>query len=284
MSALAITPSPEEEPYLVIEDPADLLPDLEDWGIPQVEPGVCVDSAENRRMLRDARLRWQPIYLSDGSPTELLQAISPEMNRKRSYNLRAAIMVDSSNPDSEYITGLDLLLQQDTAIIPTWVAPATRKWLATLRKREETGKNVSSFLVAPPGRCTAQKQVGGRCALWHDGRSSSALKCRMHLSHFGPSQIDMIAKARNRIVSAASQAADIIEDLANNATGEAVRLKASTEILDRAGVRGGYEIEQKVEVEVRPAADILRERLAKLAPKPIESAEGIDIVDAEVVE
>jgi hypothetical protein len=36
------------------------------------------------------------------------------------------------------------------------------------------------------------------------------------------------------------------------------------EILDRAGIRGGIEIDQNVSIEVKPAAEVVRERLAKL--------------------
>ena len=51
-----------------------------------------------------------------------------------------------------------------------------------------------------------------------------------------------------------------------NAESEPVRLKASTEILDRAGVRGGTELSVDVEVnDVRPPHVIVAERLQRLA-------------------
>jgi hypothetical protein len=50
------------------------------------------------------------------------------------------------------------------------------------------------------------------------------------------------------------------------AESEPVKLKAATEILDRAGVRGGIEIDAKLEVDVRPAAEVVSERLARLLP------------------
>jgi antitoxin component of MazEF toxin-antitoxin module len=75
-----------------------------------------------------------------------------------------------------------------------------------------------------------------------------------------------------------------------------VRLKATTEILDRAGIRGGQDISVDVEVnDSRPAAQVVAERLARLA----EGAQAVaarvralevetdksdgEIVDAEVV-
>jgi hypothetical protein len=50
-----------------------------------------------------------------------------------------------------------------------------------------------------------------------------------------------------------------------SAQSEPVRLKASTEILDRAGVRGGVEIDVGVDVTVRNPHEIIKERLARLA-------------------
>jgi hypothetical protein len=50
-----------------------------------------------------------------------------------------------------------------------------------------------------------------------------------------------------------------------SAQSEPVRLKASTEILDRAGVRGGVEIDVGVDVTVRSPHEIIKERLARLA-------------------
>jgi hypothetical protein len=73
------------------------------------------------------------------------------------------------------------------------------------------------------------------------------------------------------------------------AKSEPVQLKAATEILDRAGVRGGIEIDSNVNIDVRPAAEVINERLERLAKGAIQAAamlsrDGVEIVDAEVVE
>jgi hypothetical protein len=73
------------------------------------------------------------------------------------------------------------------------------------------------------------------------------------------------------------------------AESEPVALKAATEILDRAGVRGGVEIETTINVDLRPAADVIQERLARLTSGALSeslrlSQQGTDIIDAEVVE
>jgi hypothetical protein len=71
------------------------------------------------------------------------------------------------------------------------------------------------------------------------------------------------------------------------AESEPVKLKAATEILDRAGVRGGMEIDTNVSLDVRPAASIIAERLNRLATNAIEAASklseaGILITSNEV--
>jgi hypothetical protein len=53
-------------------------------------------------------------------------------------------------------------------------------------------------------------------------------------------------------------------------------------------VRGGIEIDSNVNIDVRPAAEVINERLNRLAQGAIHTAarlsqEGSDVVDAEVV-
>jgi hypothetical protein len=75
----------------------------------------------------------------------------------------------------------------------------------------------------------------------------------------------------------------------NSAVSEPVRLKASTEILDRAGVRGGIELDGNINVtDGRSAADIISERLGRLASGAVHVAAqlataGIEIEDAQEV-
>ena len=71
-------------------------------------------------------------------------------------------------------------------------------------------------------------------------------------------------------------------------------MKAATEILDRAGVRGGVEIDTNVNIDVRPAASVIAERLDRLAQGAITTAARLaeaglhvepekEIIDAEIV-
>jgi hypothetical protein len=65
-----------------------------------------------------------------------------------------------------------------------------------------------------------------------------------------------------------------------SAESEPVKLKAATEILDRAGIRGGVEIDAKVDLNVQPAAEIILQRLNRLKPQAKEILE-IEIVEEE---
>jgi hypothetical protein len=66
-------------------------------------------------------------------------------------------------------------------------------------------------------------------------------------------------------LQSAPYAVDVLEELMESAQSEPVRLKASTEILDRAGVRGGVELDVGVDVTVRSPHEVIKERLARLA-------------------
>jgi hypothetical protein len=64
----------------------------------------------------------------------------------------------------------------------------------------------------------------------------------------------------------------MLEDMMINAESEPVKLKAATEILDRAGIRGGVELDTNVNIDVRPAASIIAERLNRLAVNASDAA------------
>jgi hypothetical protein len=76
----------------------------------------------------------------------------------------------------------------------------------------------------------------------------------------------------------------VMEELMESAQSEPVRLKAATEILDRAGVRGGVELDVGVDVTMRSPAEIVMERLQRLAQGAQDAAArlpGVEVVDAE---
>ena len=203
-------------------------------------------------------------------------------------------MVDPTNNNSDFLTGLDLIAEEASDyLVPPWVVHSTRLFL----KEQEAGGPASSKRqpLAQPHRCRQIKDDGIRCMLWSSGRPKDDGLCRIHLRSVKHKTSDDIERARTKLVQAAPYAVDMLEDLMENAESEPVKLKAATEILDRAGVRGGIEIDSTVTLDARPAASIIAERLNRLAAGAIEASAKLaeagliiepdkDIIEAEVVE
>tara|TARA_B110000285_G_scaffold232154_1_gene302555 strand:- start:2357 stop:2815 length:459 start_codon:yes stop_codon:yes gene_type:complete len=125
--------------------------------------------------------------------------------------------------------------------------------------------------------------------LWGSGRSVDDGMCRVHLRTIKKKSSDDIERAREKLVQAAPYAVDVLEDLMMNAESEPVMLKAASEILDRAGVRGGIEIDTSINLDLRPAADVIAERLARITSGAAATAARLsqlvveDVIDAEEV-
>lgn len=62
--------------------------------------------------------------------------------------------------------------------------------------------------------------------------------------------------ARMRLVENTGMALDTLFELTKPGTAENIRLKASTEILDRAGIKGGFDVNVEVQHSVSMAEDI----------------------------
>jgi hypothetical protein len=69
-----------------------------------------------------------------------------------------------------------------------------------------------------------------------------------------------------------------------SAESEPVKLKAATEILDRAGVRAGFDINTDVTLDVRPAASIIAERLQRLAQNTIDAQRRLEEAQPPTIE
>lgn len=279
----------DEVAEYVIDEPLDLRADLSSLGIEEVDKGVCEDNYTNRAILRRARLGWDPVYSTNGIPTGLIRARSKETTMERrlmSLAEKRPLLVDPESNNSDYLTGLDLIAEEASDyLVPPWVVHSTRLYL----KEQETGVlNPKRQPLAQPHRCRQIKDDGIRCMLWSSGRPKDDGLCRIHLRSVKHKTSDDIERARQKLVQAAPYAVDMLEDLMENAESEPVKLKAATEILDRAGVRGGIEIDSTVNLDVRPAASVIAERMQRLAQGALEAnarlaQAGIDIVDAEVV-
>jgi hypothetical protein len=128
------------------------------------------------------------------------------------------------------------------------------------------------------------KSDGLRCMLWSSGRIKDDGLCRVHLRTVRKPGED-VERARRKLMQSAPYAVDVLEQLMESAESEPVRLKASTEILDRAGVRAGMDLNIDVEVtDGRSPAQILQERLGRLAEGAQRTQRLLDVIDAETVE
>ena len=273
----------------VVEDPISILQDLSALGIEEVDKGICEDTFENRAILRRARLQWEPVYTSTGASAALIKVRTAESTRERrllSLAEKRPILSTPTDNNSDYLTGLDLIAEEASDyLVPPWVVHATRLYL----KEQETGVlNPKRQPLAQPHRCRQIKADGIRCMLWGSGRIKDDGLCRVHLRSVKHKTSDDIERAREKLMQAAPFAVDKLEELMEFAESEPVKLKAATEILDRAGVRGGVEIDTTVSLDVRPAAQIIAERLERLSSGALSEAmrlsrNGVDVVDAEIV-
>lgn len=283
----------EEDPTdqeIRVETPLDYRPDLASLGILEHERGICEDSYENRSILRRAKLNWDAVYDQSGRPTGLIAARSQESSKERrllSLAEKKPVLTDPKNPNSDYLTGLDLLIDEEACrIIPPWVVGATKVWQA---EQENGGpKSDKKAPAALPHRCRIVKDDGVRCMLWASGRIKDDGLCRIHLRTQRKPGED-VERARLKLIQSAPYAVDKLEELMEHAESEPVALKAATEILDRAGVRGGSELLVDVEVnDARPAHVIVAERLQRLAAGASNVLQSLepptDITDAEIVE
>jgi hypothetical protein len=285
-----------EKPIIEINEPINIRPDLGLIGIEEAERGVCEDTYENRALLRRSKLNWLPVYATNGIPTGLIMAVSPEMATERrvmSLSEKQPILTNPQNKNSDYLTGLDLIAEEASDyLVPPWVIGATRTYLKEIDNPNPSPKRKPPSL---PARCAAIKDDGIRCQLWTSGRIQDDGLCRIHLGSMKRRPGDDIERARAKLTQAAPFAVDMLEQMMETAESEPVKLKAATEILDRAGIRGGVELDTNVNIDVRPAASVIAERLNRLAINATEAAAklveagvivptDVDVEDAVIVE
>jgi hypothetical protein len=205
--------------------------------------------------------------------------------RVLSLSEKRPLLIEPTNNNSDYLTGLDLIVDETACrITPPWVIGATKAYLKEQENPE--GRSPRRAPASLPHRCRIVKNDGLRCMLWSSGRVKDDGLCRVHLRTQRKPGED-VERARRKLMQSAPYAVDVMEELMETAVSEPVRLKAATEILDRAGVRGGMELEVGVEVnDARSPAQIVAERLARLAAGAVNMAALLgtdnDIQDAEV--
>lgn len=137
----------------------------------------------------------------------------------------------------------------------------------------------------PVVRCTAKKRDGLQCGNWSLRGATVCITHGGRLPNVRKHAEEVREAARMRILGLADMAIDTLEELADaqGTAGAAVKLKAATELLDRAGIKGGIEMNVVHEVRSNPSEEIAK-RLAgiakRLEPKELEPIDlGEDVLD-----
>jgi hypothetical protein len=271
---------------------------LEAMGLEEVEPGIILDTIENRRLLKSQTEEegvwdWERVRDEDGQLTGYLRPLSPEertRSRKSVHEIRKPLLVEPDNPWSDYLHPDDYPLD---AWMPWWVEMRLRGW------REQEAEGVPEEERRPfPVRCTQLRTDNTRCWNWA-GNPDKIKLCKSHVPQTREALIQTPAYARERLLEASVAAVDNIIYLAEHADGEAVRLKANTEILDRSGVTSRTEIDINATVVQTDPAELLKEKLETLRKRHTpevteETADGslpeltagkpADVVEAEIIE
>lgn len=134
----------------------------------------------------------------------------------------------------------------------------------------------------PSIRCVNIKKDGMRCNRWSIRGGTVCLVHGGRMPTVQKAAAAAVDRARMRLVDLTDDAVDVLEDLTRAGTADAIRLKAATEILDRAGIKGGLDINVEVEHKIDPGLTIAQ-RLEQISKRSSQD-EKEDIVDAEVVE
>ena len=289
---------------LEIEAPPGLLPNLADWGIEEVERGVCEDTAENRKAIRQQKGQYRTVFDTNGEPTPYLQVITAEMYARAQSLAKSALLSDPDDYNSDYLHGVKLLLAENSEeLAPTWVLNTTKTYIRQQDRIKELGADGELYaaqtrLVNVPTRCKTVKGDGTRCWGWSDGSTDLNGMCRVHARRAGKSPAHGMSTRqlmRNRMDSAVPGLWEKLEVLSES-EDERIALNAIRDMMDRAGYKAVDYSEQKVEVTVSgDAAKTVADRLAKLKKGQEEKAELLkqmkaahagteDVVDAEVVE
>lgn len=176
-------------------------------------------------------------------------------------------------------------------------SPAPKEYLS-LSKRE-VDKRWRPKLMEPieRERCTVIMSDNKRCPnKGLAGLDAEHSVCRRHGGNLPNVQAMATAQleaARMKLLDSAEDAVDTLIQLQEPGTAEGIRLKAATEVLDRVGIRGGFELAVEQEVKDDPSA-VIAARLTELAAaqrrqsaqiaRITGGADDSDVVDAEVVD
>jgi hypothetical protein len=142
----------------------------------------------------------------------------------------------------------------------------------------------------PAVQCTANRRDGHRCEAWSVAGATVCLKHGGNLPNVKAAAEARKDAARLKIIDMVDDAADVIEYLMMYGTQEQIRLKAATEVLDRAGIKGGADITVDHQLSLAPSkvlGDKLEEmanRLKKEREEQFTAGSELDIIKSEVVQ
>jgi hypothetical protein len=242
--------------------------ELESFGYEEPERGRVEDNAQNRKLLRRFGANWafEVDVDEEMRPTGLLRVFTPEQvtaRRTDVYERRENLLVDPENPWSDYLSPIDFPLESDA---PTWVLAKAQEW-----KAQERQGLYESERTPLPVRCEVFRTDETRCWNWA-GFPDKVRRCR---SHAGWKYADatLANYARSQLLGMTPDVVDELERLAYQGDTDTVKLKAMTEILDRAGIRGGTEIDVHHDVEVTVSAEQITGKLDQLKQRTEKRAE-----------
>ena len=141
----------------------------------------------------------------------------------------------------------------------------------------------------PALRCTFERTDGSRCknfGVRGTGFNGTPAMCFIHggsLPNVKKKAEATLAAARMRLVENTGLAVETLIELTDAGTADAIRLKASTEILDRVGIKGGMEIDVKVDNAVKPS-DIIQEKLRTISERTQAKREEEEAAEADATE
>lgn len=143
----------------------------------------------------------------------------------------------------------------------------------------------------PSVRCYYVRPDGTRCKRFGirgtglNGRTNNKAMCFTHGGSLPAVQAAAkahVEAARMRLIENADLAVDTLLSLTSADTAAQVRLKASTEILDRIGLKGGADVTVDVNHNVSYADELSKKM--KAIRERLEPEDSEDVVEAEVVD
>ena len=132
----------------------------------------------------------------------------------------------------------------------------------------------------PVVKCTGTTSSGAPCTRWSVRGANVCIKHGAQLPAVKKAAAQRVETARVMMMGAATDMFDVLFSLAQEGNEAGIRLKAATEILDRAGLKAGQEVNVTVEHVGSPMEDIL----AQLEVFTESGNKDEDIVDAEIEE